>query len=538
MGRKRGKTVVSNTSNLEDNAEMNLSKKRKNKETREQQRKTGKKRKTDERNDNVVSDRSTPEKTQKKKTNKVNYVVVSEPKQRRTTKGSRSKSEKTEKFKLFRANFGNLHDLFYEIEKEQLELNQQQLDALESTPFWNLLQIFMNKQITRDELCKCTKGLEKLIKTFKKTVDGNGGFQLRKVGEVFQPTPEEMAIIFGMQVIENGIEDKLLDEHKVTATKNDLCIKYDFGKKGQAIKSTEVQSAILNAIRNGEVDDLVRLIVFYICQTAFFTKTGNASLPCSYLVFVESVDVINRISWPHLIHKTMMDSIQTNYGDTKTITGCSFYLLYWFAEHCSLIGKRTGKETIYPRFARWDTWNISKAIYNLGSLPLTEQQAASVQLSDDLKMQVENGFEKKLITPLYRNSQLENINLRVGDLEKEVNILKRERDDRNFKLGGVQMSLRAAMNQLKAKEIRDHKDVNPEMLQVMKKALEEVFKDLEDDEIVNQQPLQEEEPPQGKEPTKVQDKKIHNKSKRKNHLKKKKHYITKNLHRLMTTMHL
>ncbi|XP_026407024.1 uncharacterized protein LOC113302330 [Papaver somniferum] len=401
----------------------------------------------------------------------------------------------TEKFKLFRANFGNLHDLFYEIEKEHLELNQQQLDALESTPFWNLLQVFMNKQITRDELCKCAKGLEKLIKTFKKTLDGNGGFQLSAAGEVFQPTPEEMAVIFGMQVIENGIEDKLLDERKVTATKNDLCIKYDFGEKGQAIKSTDVQSAILNAIRNGELDDLVRLIVFYICQTAFFTKTGNASLPCSYLVFVESVDVINRISWPHLIHKTMMDGIQTNYGDTKTITGCSFYLLYWFAEHCSLIGKRTGKETMYPRFARWDTWNISKAIYNLGSLPLTKQQAASVQLSDDLKMQVENGFEKKLITPLYRNSQLENINLRVGDLEKEVNILKRERDDRNFKL----RALRAAMNQLKAKEIRDHKDVNPEMLQVMKKALEE-------DEVVNQQPQEEEEPAQGKEPTKVQDK--------------------------------
>lgn len=137
---------------------------------------------------------------------------------------------------------------------------------------------------------------------------------------------------------------------------------------------------------------------------------------------------------------------------------------------------------------------------------MTKQQAASVQLSYDLKMQVENGFEKKLITPLYRNSQLENINLRVGDLEKEVNILKRERDDRNFKLRGVQMSLRAAMNQLKAKEIRDHKDVNPEMLQVMKKALEELFKDLEEDEVVNQQPQQEEEPAQGKEPTKVQDK--------------------------------
>ncbi|KAI3869773.1 hypothetical protein MKW98_030954 [Papaver atlanticum] len=62
------------------------------------------------------------------------------------------------------------------------------------------------------------------------------------------------------------------------------------------------------------------------------------------------------------------------------------------------------------------------------------------------------------------------------------------------------------MNQLKAKEIRDHKDVNSKMLQVMKKALEEIFKDLEEDEVFNQQPLQEEEPPQGKEPTKVQDK--------------------------------
>ncbi|KAI3858206.1 hypothetical protein MKX03_037789 [Papaver bracteatum] len=70
----------------------------------------------------------------------------------------------------------------------------------------------------------------------------------------------------------------------------------------------------------------------------------------------------------------MMESIESSNGDVRRITGCTFYLLYWLAEHSSLVSRRGGAETMFPRFARWDAWNISKAISVLEKFPCNMTQ--------------------------------------------------------------------------------------------------------------------------------------------------------------------
>ncbi|MCL7038187.1 hypothetical protein MKW94_021879 [Papaver nudicaule] len=339
-----------------------------------------------------------------------------------------SKKRKCKDVKLFRANLGPMHDLFREIEKKGLKLNKAQLDALKSTTFFPLLQVFMENQIKKEELTKCSNGLTMLVKT----ISGDG-FKLCAEGDVFIPTPEDMALIFGFQLIENGIEEKLNDERKVNVAKNDLCVTYKIGNTTPpCLKSTDVMVAILTAIGRGKVEDVVRLIVLYMCQTIFFSKTGNFNLPCSFLVYVKSLEVINRISWPHLIHKAMMESIKSADGDVQTITGCSFYLLYWFAEHCSLVKRREDAKTFTPRFARWDTFKISKSISGLKHFPLTKTEAERMKLSRNLITDVEDGFERKLLTPVRQMSRLDKLKERVAELEKENIGLRRDKEDREI----------------------------------------------------------------------------------------------------------
>ncbi|MCL7028334.1 hypothetical protein MKW94_023905 [Papaver nudicaule] len=250
----------------------------------------------------------------------------------------------------FRAGFGLLHDLFAGEEGKKLVLNDQQRDLLATTPFWNLLQVFINNQINKDELEKPHSGLKKLTDSYENSEDGKGGFLVRKE-ERYEPTPEEMAIILGMQIVNN----------------------------------------------------------------VFFTKTGGSKMPCRYLVLVESIDVINSISWPHLIHTHMMDSIKKSKGDYTKINGCAFYLLYWYAERSNeSIKKRDGHEKSFPRFARWSTKTISTTIDTFDSSSFGD-------IKPNFGSQVEDDQEKTLVTPRYVKSQVEKLTDMIRELEAEVN---------------------------------------------------------------------------------------------------------------------
>ncbi|XP_026413816.1 uncharacterized protein LOC113309583 isoform X4 [Papaver somniferum] len=226
----------------------------------------------------------------------------------------KTEKPKTNSTKPFRANFGPLHDLFRDLENKGQLLTKELIKALEATPFRDMVRVFIDNKISKDELCKSNHGLEMLIHTFTKTKDGQYGFNLVEGHELFISTPEDMVVDLGLQIIENGIEYKLINERKVTPSTNDLCIRYKFGETSPpVVRSTEVQVAIIDAIKNGRVEDFVRLVVFYMSNNFF--------------------------------HK---NSIESSKGDVRRITGCTFYLLYWFAEHSSLVPRRGGAESIVP----------------------------------------------------------------------------------------------------------------------------------------------------------------------------------------------
>ncbi|KAI3859534.1 hypothetical protein MKX03_008294 [Papaver bracteatum] len=78
------------------------------------------------------------------------------------------------------ACLGHLHDLFIGKEEEILVLNDIQWDLLATTTFWNLLQVFTNNQITKDELKIPQAGLNKLTDSYTNSEDWKGEFLLRK----------------------------------------------------------------------------------------------------------------------------------------------------------------------------------------------------------------------------------------------------------------------------------------------------------------------------------------------------------------------
>ncbi|KAI3872870.1 hypothetical protein MKW92_038443 [Papaver armeniacum] len=136
-------------------------------------------------------DETTPESPRKKKIKKAEVV-----KQRKKGKSQGKTPSKEPEI----AGLGHLHDLFVGKEEEILVLNDIHRDLLATTTFWSLLQVFINNQITKDELKIPHSGLNKLTESYIKSEDGKGEFLVRKE-EGYESTPQEMALIFGMQML-------------------------------------------------------------------------------------------------------------------------------------------------------------------------------------------------------------------------------------------------------------------------------------------------------------------------------------------------
>ncbi|KAI3992013.1 hypothetical protein MKX01_014904, partial [Papaver californicum] len=118
-------------------------------------------------------------------------------------------------------------------------LNDEELATLRTTPFWSMLEVFIANKISKEELAKNNHGIEMLLKSYTKASDGNSGFKFVAGSRVFVSTSSDMAVIFGLQLIENGIENKLLYEYRINTNTNDLCQKYNFGEaKQHVIRST------------------------------------------------------------------------------------------------------------------------------------------------------------------------------------------------------------------------------------------------------------------------------------------------------------
>ncbi|KAI3892226.1 hypothetical protein MKX03_026888 [Papaver bracteatum] len=156
-------------------------------------------------------DETIPESHRKKKIKKAK--VVKQRKKGKSqgktpSKGPEIVAEKDDIIKssrqwAFRAVLGHLHDLCVGKEKEILLLDDIQWDLLATNTFWNLLQVFTNNQLTKDELKIPQAGLNKLTDSYIKSEDGKGEFLVRKE-EGYESTPQEMALSFGMQILQNG----------------------------------------------------------------------------------------------------------------------------------------------------------------------------------------------------------------------------------------------------------------------------------------------------------------------------------------------
>ncbi|XP_026432891.1 uncharacterized protein LOC113330241 isoform X1 [Papaver somniferum] len=192
------------------------------------------------------------------------------------------------------------------------------------------------------------------------------------------------------------------------------------------------------AEQEGKEEDFVKLLVLYMFGTLFFTNCNATYIHYKYLNCVQSVDTMNMISWPDEIHEHLMESIASvtrNKSKTKTVTGCTVYLLLWFLEHVRNIKRKPNTDNL-PRFARWNLYDGSSELEGmLDSLSKEKvSQEFVVAFTDE---------EKKL--GLFEQSEVQTLKAEVQELKNEVKV----KDKIIFDLNGAIEALKSRIEMLR-----------------------------------------------------------------------------------------
>ncbi|RZC57784.1 hypothetical protein C5167_005083 [Papaver somniferum] len=275
------------------------------------------------------------------------------------------KLEKKEGKKTFRSNLKPTVEVL-----EKLVFTEAQEAVLRKTKFWNFIEAIKQGKVGKAECSKAPRALEFIIRNFDPK-------ELAfKIGDqVFKTDANHLAVIFKMQRIRMSEQDK-----KLYGPKEDPSLKtYEFYNKyflepkrrdeeekkkdekkkagakekkrkekntGDKLDKKYIVEGIHTAMNEeGTEEDLAKLLLLFMFCTVFFINTGGMYVQYKYLNCLQSIDTINKVSWPDLIHEHLMQSVKAVYETPCSINGCSFYLLLWIFEQMKGINRKDNSDS-------------------------------------------------------------------------------------------------------------------------------------------------------------------------------------------------
>ncbi|KAI3917717.1 hypothetical protein MKW98_021479 [Papaver atlanticum] len=274
---------------------------------------------------------------------------------------TKSKNDK----RTFRSSLEQLVEISENI-RGMIKDKPKHLEAIKRSPFWKFYRPFHQGRLNRAGMRKKQMGLEHILNTFdqEKGVFRFGG------DKEFKSTAEQLAVLFGLQRRMKSVKE----EEEDFIAQIVFCKTYLKGEK--VMKRKDIIDALYAAAEDvTKPHDFVKLLVLYLCVAIFFPDQSGGKLPSIYLKYVF---VMDKVSWPDLIHSYLMEALMDTKKPYRTLRGCTVYILYWFAEITHLISKYEGDQgKSKPRFVRWNTRVLAEKIGDGGMTTLKQDLTGS-----------------------------------------------------------------------------------------------------------------------------------------------------------------
>lgn len=142
---------------------------------------------------------------------------------------------------------------------------------------------------------------------------------------------KDIALLFGMKL--EGRTPEIFPRVDINQEEDNFVTR--FVSKGKKLRweKTAIESAIRNMAGDKDDEhalDFVKLLILYMCMTIFFVNVSGDAIGFSFYENIKDLETINSISWPQLIHTSVMKGLKKVKATRKSISGCVLSVLVSF----------------------------------------------------------------------------------------------------------------------------------------------------------------------------------------------------------------
>ncbi|XP_061989544.1 uncharacterized protein LOC133708104 isoform X2 [Rosa rugosa] len=235
-------------------------------------------------------------------------------------------------------------------------------EILRHTVFWGMIEPFLERKLTENQLHKHEADLEIIMRYFDKKK--NKFIFGEKEMEI---TVQDVKTLFDLPT--EGIYMEL--NKKLSKEERKESAIFDTNVKKDSVLKTEVEKKLVKELtkekkekdlkKQQDPKKIASLIIMYLFAAFFFSRTAT-NITWDLISVCEDIDNINKFNWSRMIIDFLLDGIQKYQKDKPTtLSGCLLLIYYWFLEKTKIKNWIPGKETETPRFVRWSI----KEIFNL-----------------------------------------------------------------------------------------------------------------------------------------------------------------------------
>ncbi|KAG5553981.1 hypothetical protein RHGRI_011748 [Rhododendron griersonianum] len=256
-------------------------------------------------------------------------------------------------------------------------------DSLKKTPFWHLINAFIEEKVKSDHCRKFDEVVVKIVESYDANTRtfrlGNKHVKLER---------EDVKLILGITCGNEEINQGY-------CKKEDVQLTVKWKVKGNRLDTSTIKKLLIekqNSKLEEDMDDIARLLCLFLCGTLFFSTSGT-TINWVYVRHIEDLNKIKQFDWAGAICKYLLKSTHVEHKDPKEVKGSSILLLYWLCEHSNILNQESPDSI--PRLLKWNIAKLRKALKDVKQLQqLPDEKVKDGTLEQTIEEKVESEFEQ------------------------------------------------------------------------------------------------------------------------------------------------
>ncbi|CAL9007057.1 unnamed protein product [Prunus brigantina] len=261
--------------------------------------------------------------------------------------------------------------------RQRLELRHDVLTLLSKTPFWALIEAYIQRRLTKVECMKSNYDIVRLIQVYDtktkkfKFNDGDSEMKSKDVAEIFglpNSGKKLPSTTTSTRPKLHFVEKYFMRYKKITKTSIDKCLNL----------------ALEDETKEGAMD-VTRLIILQLFMTNLFCNSG-CTLAWTYTTTIDTLEEMGKYNWAQGVLDYMYFGLEQAKKDKKkqpSVSGCLILILYWLCQRSNLLTPIPGREQMTPAAVKWSLQELSAKLHHLKNNQIKIKSTKAQEPNDD-----------------------------------------------------------------------------------------------------------------------------------------------------------